>query len=311
MRARRRTLGTILFVLLAATCTTQGAASQSAETPQPTSPSPVLSREERWTKDIGYLVEQMRSIHPDLFHGVPEGTFDRAVHDLVAALPDLDDDEILVGVMHLVAMISAHGRDGHMGVWPPDNADAVHRFPVSVWEFPDGLYVTAARRPNDALVGSRIVSVDGVPIRQVLRRIDPVVPRDNASNLRDARTVFLTSAEVLDGIGIAEDPLTMQLQLETPDGGRRTATIDAVDAGTFSTWVGGWELLLPPAPAPAVPSRRHRCVLAPVPACVENALRAVQRGARAQRPSGARDRASHARTTGRSAGARPPQQRRR
>ena len=235
-------------MLLAATCTTQGAASPSTRTPQPTSPSPVLSREERWTKDIGYLVEQMRSVHPDLFHGVPEGTFDRAVHDLVAALPDLDDDEILVGVMHLVAMISAHGRDGHMGVWPPDNADVVHRFPISVWEFPDGLYVTAARRPNDALVGSRIVSVDGLPIHEVLRRIDPVVPRDNASNLRDARTVFLTSAEVLDGIGIAEDPLTMRLQLETPDGERRTATIDAVDADTFSTWVGGWELLLPPRP---------------------------------------------------------------
>ena len=67
---------------------------------------------------------------------------------------------------------------------------------------------------------------------------DPVVPRDNASNLRDARTVFLTSAEVLDGIGIAGDPLTMTLGIESPDGARRTATIDAVDAATFADWVG-------------------------------------------------------------------------
>ncbi len=92
-----------------------------------------------------------------------------------------------------------------------------------------------------------------MPIDQVFRRLDPVVPRDNASNLRDARTVFLTSAEVLDGIGIAGDPLTMTLGVESPDGTRRTATIDAVDAEAFADWVGGWELLLPQRPRPALP----------------------------------------------------------
>jgi hypothetical protein len=160
-------------------------------------------------------------------------------------LPSLSDDEILVGVMQLVAMISSEGRDGHMGVWPPDNPELVHRFPIRLWEFPDGLFVTAARRPNEHLVGSRVLSVDGVPIAQVFRRLDPVVPRDNTSNLRDGRTVFLTSAEVLDGIGIARDPLMMTLQVESPDGRRRTAAIHAVDAEAFADWVGGWELLLP------------------------------------------------------------------
>jgi len=187
----------------------------------------------------------MEAIHPDLFHGVSVGAFDGAVEDLAAALPSLSDDEILVGVMQLVAMISSEGRDGHMGVWPPDNPELVHRFPIRLWEFPDGLFVTAARRPNEHLVGSRVLSVDGVPIAQVFRRLDPVVPRDNASNMRDARTVFLTSAEVLDGIGIARDPLMMTLQVESPDGRRRTAAIHAVDAEAFADWVGGWELLLP------------------------------------------------------------------
>jgi hypothetical protein len=187
----------------------------------------------------------MEAIHPDLFHGVSVGAFDGAVEDLAAALPSLSDDEILVGVMQLVAMISSEGRDGHMGVWPPDNPELVHRFPIRLWEFPDGLFVTAARRPNEHLVGSRVLSVDGVPIAQVFRRLDPVVPRDNTSNLRDGRTVFLTSAEVLDGIGIARDPLMMTLQVESPDGRRRTAVIHAVDAEAFADWVGGWELLLP------------------------------------------------------------------
>ena len=190
----------------------------------------------------------MEDIHPDLFHGVPEAMFDRAAGELIDAIPDLDDDEMLVGVMHLVAMISTHGGDGHMGIWPPDNPDAVHRFPVRLWEFPDGVYVTAARQPNGDLEGARVLKVDGIPIDAVFERLDPVVPRDTPSNLRAARMVFLTSAEVLTGLGIADDVDTMALDVRTADGERRTVAIDAVDAETYADWVGGWELLLPERP---------------------------------------------------------------
>jgi Peptidase family S41 len=248
----RRTLGVIFSLLFGATaCTGQGPPASTSVSAHPSvspSPTPVLTREERWGEDIAYLVAEMETIHPNLFHGVSEETFDGAVDSLVTALPSLNDDEILVGIMHLVALISSDGRDGHMGVWPPDNPETVHRFPIRVWEFPDGLFVTGARQPNADLVGERILSVDGVPIDEVFRRLDPLVPRDNSSNLRDARTVFLTSAEVLSGIGIAGDALAMDVRVEAPDGGRRTATIDAVDAETYADWVGGWELLLPGRP---------------------------------------------------------------
>jgi hypothetical protein len=167
----------------------------------------------------------------------------------------LDDDEILVGIMRLVATISSDGRDGHMGVWPPDNPPAVHRFPIRVWEFPDGLFVTAARAPNADLVGSRIRSVDGVPIEEVFERLDPVVPRDNPSNLRAARAVFLTSAEVLAGLGIAGDPSAMELEVES-DGAVRTASVPAVDAVTYADWVDGWELALPERPGSSFPGDR-------------------------------------------------------
>ncbi len=236
----RRALGLAISLVLAATaCTAQGG--RDADAPS----ASVSPREERWAEDIAYLVEQMEAVHPDLYHGVSPEELHRAVDDLVVALPTLDDDEVLVGIMHLVALVSSDGRDGHMGVWPPDNPEAVRRFPIRAWEFDDGMFVTAARSPDEDLVGSRILAVDGVPLDEVLERLDPVVPRDNVSNLRAARTVFLTSAEVLAGLGIAGDPAVMELEVEAADGVRRTATVDAVDAETYARWVGGWELPLP------------------------------------------------------------------
>ena len=132
-----------------------------------------------------------------------------------------------------------------MGVWPPDNPDVVHRFPIRLWEFPDGLYVTSVREPNEDLAGARVLRVDGMPIDEVRTRIGPVVPRDTPSNFRDAWTVFLTSAEVLTGVGITDDVDTMVLDVETADGDRRSVTVESVDAATYADWVGGWELLLP------------------------------------------------------------------
>ena len=236
----RRITGLLVGAALLVTSCTGGGSPASS-----TSPSDVLTRDERWEQDIDSLVTQMEAIHPDLFHGVPKASFDAQVDDLVAATPTLTDDEVLVGMMQLVAVISSKGRDGHMGLWPPDNPDAVLRFPLRLWEFPDGLYVTDAQPPHDGLVGSKVRSVDGVPIDEVLQRLDPVVPRDNASNLRDARTVFLTSAEVLTGLGIADDPTTMALETQAPDGSIRTNTVDAIGGGAYADWVGGWELLLP------------------------------------------------------------------
>ena len=60
--------------------------------------------------------------------------------------------------------------------------------------------------------------------------------------------VFLTSAEVLTGLGISDDVGTMVLDARMPDGDRRTVAIDAVDAETYADWVGEWELLLPERP---------------------------------------------------------------
>jgi hypothetical protein len=231
------------LVLTVAACTSTDAPSTSAAPTVNTSPVP--TRTEGWAADIMFLVEQMEDIHPDLFHGVPAAAFHRTADELIDAAADLDDDELTVGIMRLVAMIGTHGGDGHMGVWPPDNADFVHRFPIRLWEFPDGLYVTEARAPNGDLAGARVLKVDGIAIDSVLERLDPVVPRDTPSNLRAARTVFLTSAEVLTGLGLTNDDETMTLDVEMADGDRRSSTVDAVDASTYADWVGGWELLLP------------------------------------------------------------------
>jgi hypothetical protein len=228
-----------MAVLAAAACT------GGPHPPSPHRSVAPVSRAERWSEDVTYLVERMEAIHPDLYHGVSRTTVHDAAEELVESVSGLDDDEVLVEVMRLVALISTNGRDGHMGVWPPDNPDLVHRYPLRLWEFPDGIHITAAREPNQDLVGARLTAIDGVPIEDVMARVDPVVPRDNDSNLRAARLVYLTSAEVLAGLGIARHAGAIDVQVTNPEGVTATGTVGAVDGATYQAWIDGWELALP------------------------------------------------------------------
>jgi hypothetical protein len=243
MHPRLRAIGLSAVVAVAATACTSAS---ERRVPAPSAPSSAQpSREARWAADIAYLLDHMEHIHPDLYHGVSREALHAAADALVDELPGLDDDQLLVGVMHLVALVSSRGRDGHMGIWPPDNGASVHRYPLRLWEFPDGIRVTAGMPPLQDLIGARVVGVDGVPIDEVLSRLDPVVPRDNDSNLRAARLVYLTSAEVLAGLGIAHDAVGVVLQVKAGDGTERSVAVAPVDAATYADWVGGWELPLP------------------------------------------------------------------
>jgi hypothetical protein len=192
-------------------------------------------------------VEAVERIHPDPFHDVSRARFLRAADRLRERLAGRSDERVLVGLMRLAALPSLRGRDGHLGLWPPDNPEAIHRFPIRVWSFPEGLHVTAAMN-GAAPVGARVLRVNGSPIGAVLARLDRVVPRDTRSNLRAARTVFLTSAEVLVGLGLADTLDRVTLAVETRSGEWRSVTVPSVDADTFADWVDGWELLLPPRP---------------------------------------------------------------
>ncbi len=137
----------MLAIALALTVTGSACTAGEAAAPRPT-PS---ARESRWAEDVAYLVDRIESVHPDPDHSVSEADLREAANALVVELPSLGDDEVLVGLMRLLALVGSGGGDGHMGLWPPDNPQAVRRFPIRVWQFPEGLFVTAARPPNEDL----------------------------------------------------------------------------------------------------------------------------------------------------------------
>jgi hypothetical protein len=165
----------------------------ASSTPDAAAPTPLQ-------REITALVEQMARLHPEVDHEVPLAELRAEAARLAERAPRLSRDDLLVGLLRLTTL---GARDGHGGIFLHDPAHArpFHFFPLRVHDFADGVHVVDDVDAG-AHVGKRVVAVDGVPIREVISRVEPLIPRDNASTVRLLLPEYLVCAEVLRGLGV-------------------------------------------------------------------------------------------------------------
>jgi hypothetical protein len=63
----------------------------------------------KWQEDLRYLARELPKRHKDLFHAMTREQFEAAVKNLDERIPNLSQEQIIVELQRIVAMI----RDGH------------------------------------------------------------------------------------------------------------------------------------------------------------------------------------------------------
>ena len=181
---------TLAVGLLAAVC-----AACSTAAAEPTAASPLQ-------RELTGLVVRMERVHPDLYHAVTRERLRAEVAALAQRAPSLSRPELVVGLMRVVGLLGE--RDGHSGLYPldPEHPRTLHAYPLKLYSFPDGLYVIDAA--DRALVGARLASIEGVPAEEVVRRLRPLMTRDNESTIQMRLPGFVVGEEVLAGLGIGD-----------------------------------------------------------------------------------------------------------
>ena len=208
--------------------------------------------------DLDGLLAALERSHPDPFHGVPRDEFVAALDAYATGLPSMTTDESVVELMRVWAMLSREGRDGHQFVLP---RDAPSLLPIRVYEFAEGLFVTAALANPEELVGSRLTAIDGTPIDQVLAAIEPLVPRDGPATVPAFRPIFLLRTDVLRGLGIIGSG-AVRLGIER-DAVPTEVTVEPVSSEEHAARLGAY------GPQQLPPDDRVRYLAAPSPFAAE------------------------------------------
>lgn len=181
--------------------------------------------------DVRLLAQQLEAIHPELFDNLDRNRFRSTVDAIAARADELSENELLVELMRIAALPGI--GNGHTGIFPgdPQHRRGLHLYPLRLYEFPGGTYVVD-EKGSDSLVGARITAVGGIAYAEVAKRVRPLVPHDNASNLSGYLPHWLLTAEVLDGLGVANGVSPLEFTF-TQRGRSRTVTLSPITVPSY------------------------------------------------------------------------------
>ncbi len=202
------------------------------------------SRDAGWLSDLESIIPGLERLHPDPYHATPKAAIAAAIADLEASIPTASDDALMVGVMRVVAMVSAAGRDGHTGayVWG-SGTYPTHTLPLRLWAFPEGIVVVDALSPYAGLIGRTLATIDGKAIAEVGATLDPLIPRDNPETVTLLLPRFLLTTEILHGAGVIADPSRVSLGFTDAPG--TPVAVDAITTAAYNDWATPYGLFLP------------------------------------------------------------------
>lgn len=197
-----------------------------AASPQTNAP---MSEPERWAADLEFLARELPARHKNLFFKITPEAFRADVAALRARIPALDRPRFLAELARLVASVG----DSHTALTViPQKA-----FPLKLYWFKEGIFVTDAAAEHADLLNGRLESVDGHPIEEVVRAFAGIVPHDNEAQVRDFVPRFLASSEHLLGLGLIVRPDTATFTVRTSSGRAVSANMTSLPLGAVKTVV--------------------------------------------------------------------------
>lgn len=215
-----------LFVVLLAAALTGSAACR-----EPTAGAQGPSRVEGWRSDLQFLDTLVPRMHPPTAADPGFAAFHAGIASLRTTVENASDEAIGAGIQKLLVGIG----NGHTTVIPDDVGPLKFlALMVDFYWFDDGVYVVSVRPGLGQYVGARVTAIGGIPVEQVMTRIMPFVPRDNAHSGRWLGAQLMQYTSVLRAAGIpAADEGTL-LTLEAAGGGTLTASIAAHDRAALA-----------------------------------------------------------------------------
>jgi hypothetical protein len=156
---------------------------------------------EKWQTDLRFL---QKTVHDDfsfLFKKVTSKDFDASVDAFYNEIPTLKDHQILFGFSKIVALF----QYGHTDINLRNAPVKYHKMPLKIYQFSDGVYITSAHKDYRNAIGAKIIEIEGVAIKDVLKAIEPVVPVENEQFFKAYGISYALIPEVLHTQGITKE----------------------------------------------------------------------------------------------------------
>jgi C-terminal processing protease CtpA/Prc len=185
----------------------------------------------QWQADVRFLGDELPKRHRNAFHRVTKEEFEATVKSVYDAVPSLSEDEIIAGLMKIVAKV----HDGHTSILArPYFRSGV--YPIGFYLFSDGLYVRKATANYADMLGGKVLRVGKMSSVDALKALGQVSFADNEMGVNEFAPMLMSVPEILSGLKIVDDKQKLEVVVEK-DGKQRTFTV--APTGTFDMLLHG------------------------------------------------------------------------
>ena len=194
-------------------------------------PGDALTKEQ-WRQDLKHLSKELPRRHKNAFHAVSRETFERAVAELDAAIPALQEFEIIVRLQQIIAMVG----DAHtsLSTFPPKT---FRRYPLTLSWFGNDLRVTRTTTAYRPALGGRVLRIGDLSVAEASERVSHLVPHENDYWVRYVSVGSMTSPEVLFTLKILPSLEHGQWTFENAEGKQFSLDISALPADEKIDWL--------------------------------------------------------------------------
>jgi hypothetical protein len=171
---------------------------------------------EQWKQDLDFLAFELPKRHKNLYHHISESEFQIQIRELKKKLASLDLDEILVGLMKIIATVG----DSHTTLgYRPQRA-----LPLMLYWFKDGIAILNTTSSYTDFLFGKITAIGGKPIDDVVDTLTALIPRENDAQVKNKIPNLLTDTVILHGMKLIPSQDSASMTVLTTEG--RTITLD-------------------------------------------------------------------------------------
>ena len=168
-----------------------------------------------WHQDLNYLRDDYLKIDRS-FNDNKEKRFTSEIDSLINNIDSLTDNQILVGIMHAVAL----ANNTHSQV----NYKFLPKAGIRVSWFKEGLFITKTSYPKRHHLGKRISKVNNLTIDQIVTEFSAYIP-GNTQNKRNSIPNLIIRPVFWNGINTQYNPNKLIIEMIDSLGQRETDTI--------------------------------------------------------------------------------------
>lgn len=170
---------------------------------------------QQWLEDLKVAVKTLIDNHPNLYYRISEAEFQHNAEDAKKNIEQShSDEECFTALRTFFASI----WDGHTRLATDSLPDYQRIFPVRMYDFSDGVFITGIINKYAKYIGAKVLKIGQFPAQEALKKAGTLAFADNEFGRKCQAPVLAVTRNYAFGLGITESIDSLVIQVETTSG---------------------------------------------------------------------------------------------